>query len=138
MSKFKSNYSHRQNGIEIMNVKKASQPQGKDRLVYPTRLRTLFCSLYFYVKPLRFPFGVQRQDLHNTIAKRSCFIHRERSNSSHIVKRSHKQTYTKVEFILFQQVSLKFKFLKKKSSLFSFFEKTLKNTIQLCRAIENS
>ena len=49
-----------------MKVKKGSQQLRKGSRINRKRLRTLFFPYNFSVKPLRFPFGVQRLSLYTT------------------------------------------------------------------------
>ena len=49
-----------------MKVKKGSQQLRKGSRINRKRLRTLFFAYDFSVKPLRFPFGVQRLSLYTT------------------------------------------------------------------------
>ena len=52
-----------------MKVKKGSQQLRKGSRINRKRLRRLFFSYNFSVKPLRFPFGVQRLSLYTTKAR---------------------------------------------------------------------
>ena len=52
-----------------MKVKKGSQQLRKGSRINRKRLRTLFFPYNFSVKPLRFPFGVQRLSLYTTEAR---------------------------------------------------------------------
>ena len=57
-----------------MKVKKGSQQLRKGSRINRKRLRTLFFPYNFSVKPLRFPFGVQRLSLYTTRREAPSFI----------------------------------------------------------------